>query len=231
MNRGSTIGMALRMATGFAVGILIITDAPSWWLTITSPAVEIMVDAGCPYLDDLRMQIEQHEIRADGTIQINMILANGESLPAVPGTWRKHGQHTLNVLVVAIAIWLAPAAGWRRRLVALAGTLSAAALASAFILAVEIQEAALGTIGYDWLPSIPLASTPENVQTFRQMERWYETVTWIKAFHDGGGRLFLGMLAGFIGYALPAGLKLPGSKNRKKQFSLSPLHRATISIN
>lgn len=198
--------MVLRMTTAFVFSVALVFYVPSWWLKPVSRIAVVMVSAGCPFLEDMNVKVKESSIYAEGVIHVDMIMSGGEPLPLTRGNWQKYAGQTLNILIVAAAAWAAPAVGCRRRLVALPVMLLVAASASGFDLALEIQESALRVIGYEWVPSFSLAQTPGNLETFRRLENWYQGVLHIKAYNDGGGRLFSGLLAGLIGYALPAGI-------------------------
>lgn len=196
--------MLIRMAVVFTLGALLIHAAPSWWLRTVAPLAGAMADAGCPYLAGMKVRAEDRTFHATGLIQLDMTMAGGEPLPAAPGTWNKNAIQYLNILLVACAVWAVPSVGFRRRLISFPFMMMTAAIASAFVLAVEIQEAALRMVGYEWLETISIGMTAANQDVFRQLESWFEGVAWIKALNDGGGQLFLGTFAGLIGYCFPA---------------------------
>lgn len=201
--------MILRMATGFAIGLSLLFWLPATWPGVVAPAVTLLVDAS-PYLENTRTRVESDHVVTEGMIRVNMTLQNGEKLPPVPGTWKKHTDQSATLLMVTLAVWMAPTASIRRRLIALPVSLLIAALASGLSLITELHVVALHTMGYEWLATAPLANTQENLRVFERMEQWYDRFVWIKAFLDGGGRLFLGIIAGLAGYAWPTRAADPG---------------------
>lgn len=206
MKPGPIMRMVMRMLAGFVVATLLLTRFPEWWLDITAPVSEWLINGFCPFLTEMQVHAENKLIFAEGNIKLAMTMTNGEPVPLAPGTWNKQGGQTLNILIVAVAVWAAPIASIRRRLAILPVMLIAAAVASGFDLAVEVTDVTLRAIGQEWAPTLPLAKTPENIEVFRSLEKEYETVLKFKAFNDGGGRLFSGLLAGLIAFTVPSGL-------------------------
>ena len=132
-----------------------------------------------------------------------MTLRDGAPLSATAGTWNKQAGPTVSLLAVALAVWMAPARTWRNRTRALLVALPAMMLACAWPLAVEIQETALRHMGEVWLPHQSLAATEANLAYFKGLETRFRVAQWIKSLHDGGGALFLAVLAGLVGHAWP----------------------------
>lgn len=213
--------MLIRMMCAYALCALISFAVPGWWLNSISPLVELVANATSPFLESTSVRAEVDMLHLEGQVLVNMTLRDGTPLPPLPGQWKKTGGHTLNILILAAAIWAAPVASIRRRLCALPVMLLAAALVSSLDLAVEMQVSSLQVIGSEWLPGLELASSAENVDAFRKLERWYESVRWIKGFNDGGGRLFLAVIAGLIGYTRPISYRRnrplpPGNASKEK---------------
>ncbi|MBW7907407.1 MAG: hypothetical protein H3C50_00580 [Kiritimatiellae bacterium] len=203
MTTRSAAGMLTRMCAVFAVVAWCVYAFPSAWLWPVTGPTAWLVEIGCPYLTDMSVEADGITVVARGDIAVSLSLSGGEPLPRVPGVWHKHGEQTLSIFAVVFAIWAAPTISWRRRVALAPVAMLGAVLVAAFVLSIEIQWAALKMIGYEWLAGLPLARTADNWKYFGQMEQWFRVISWIRAFHDGGGRLFLALLAGLIGYAIP----------------------------
>jgi len=175
---------------------------PEIWLFPVTRLSETMLQVLCPWLEAIAIQLNGHSLQAGGTIHLDMILLNGSPLPSAIGAWDIPGIQPLTICVVAIASWAAVPAG-RRRWLLLPSTLLLAIFGAAFVLAVEIQASALQVVGFEWLPRLLFANTEANQEVFIRMGRWYKINQWIKIFHVAGGRLFYGLLAGWIPYVIP----------------------------
>ena len=199
--------MLVRMVVAYVVCAGLLFTWPGLWLNAVEPFVAYVADASCPYIDSMKVSSDDAMIELQGRLHVEMTHASGKELPPLPVTWQKHGGQTLNVLMIAVAIWAAPAVRVRRRLLALPVILLAAAFVASIDLAAESQTTALRVIGTEWLPGMAMAPTDANKAAFQHVEQWYQVVQWLKAFMDGGGRLFMAVTAGLVGYALPVGLK------------------------
>ena len=176
-----------------------------------------LVELTSPWLLHMHVQADGSTIRASGQIHLDMTLADGSPLPPTPGAWSRHGDQTLAIAIIALAVWAAAPAG-KRRWLALPVALAAATFAAALVLAVDIQLAALDAIGYRWLPSFSFADLPANHAAFARLERAFRLALGSKIFHDAGGAWFYGLLAGWLGFALP------GDRLSRLFPKLSPLH-------
>lgn len=179
---------------------------PRIWLAPVGRLAGVLSERLSPWLENMTVQADDFMLNIQGQIHLHMTLSDETPLPVVPGTWNKHGGQSLAVGVVAAAVWAAGSVGWRRW-GALAATLLVAAVAAAFVLAVEIQDSALQSIGYEWLPGLSFADIPANHRAFANLEEHFRWIQGFKAFHDAGGRLFYSLVAAWMGYLLP----LPGS--------------------
>ncbi|NLG33930.1 MAG: hypothetical protein GX548_01105 [Lentisphaerae bacterium] len=173
---------------------------PGAWLVPAGRLAGVLVERVCPWLDRMSVRVEGTRLQADGRIQVDMIQANGSPLPSAPGSWSKQAVEALALAGVALAAWAAAPVGRRRWWVL------PVVLAAAVLLAVEILDAALEGIGYQWLPRFSFADTPANHNTFARLEHAYALTRNAKTFHDAGGCWFYGLLAGWIGFLIP----LPG---------------------
>jgi hypothetical protein len=203
MKTRTIILMTARMVCVYLLGWALIYNMPGWCLKPVATLAGALADATCPYFSSIKVATENIMIRIQGEIHVDMELVSGAALPHAPATWHKHGGQTLNMLMMAMAIWAVPVVTWQRRLLVFPFMLLAAVLFAAFDLAIEMQVSALKVIGTQWLPEMEMANTAENIAVFEKMETWYKSVQWIKAFQDAGGRFFLAVLAGLIGYTIP----------------------------
>lgn len=147
MNRRFILSTVSRWILVFAVVLAMILAWPDAWLVLLTPLTGFMSNLICPYLDSITLAIEEGVIHVRGGIQIGMVLADGSPLPAVPGEWQKHGQQTLNILLVALPVWAMPPMTWRRRLLGLPLVLVGSLVVCGYDLTVQIQESALSMIG------------------------------------------------------------------------------------
>lgn len=194
--------MSARLVAAYAVILLVIVAWPGFLLRAIAPFAGALAGAGSPYLSDVAAQVSGSSVEFSGRITLGMTLVDGTPLPELPGNWRKNAAQTLNVLLVALPFWAALVMPWRRRFGALAITLTLAILFAGLDLAVEAQHAALHVIGTDWLPRHTMENTQANIEAFARLEDRYQTTRHVKAFLDAGGRLFLGVLSAWFGFAL-----------------------------
>jgi hypothetical protein len=202
------IGKALT--AGLLAGLLL-AAWPAAWLAPVARLAAAVTPRLTPWIESLRVQPDGYRLEIAGDIRLGMILADGSALPALPGTWSKHGGQTLVLGLVALTAW-AMIPGGRRHWLTLPVVLCATALAAAFVLAIEIQQTALQVLGHEWLPRQVFADAPANHAVFARLQRAFVTTGWIQSFHDAGGRLFYGLLAGWIALAWPTA---PRVKNEK----------------
>lgn len=195
----------------FSMGLLVYTF-PEPWVRVMAPVVKAMTAATFPYVTGLNVTAENRALRIDGNITLGMTQRDGSALPPAPGTWTKGTGTTLNTLILAAAVFAAPSAGWRGRLRGIPVMLVCALLVGAYQLTVEIQASALNYMGYQWLPSMPLAATEANVTIFNIMESRFHSVLWIKSLNDAGGALFLAVLAGLIGHTVTGAFRTPAKR-------------------
>jgi hypothetical protein len=198
------------------MGLLVYTF-PEPWVRAMAPVVKTITAATFPYVTGLNVTAENRALRIDGTIALGMTLRDGSVLPPAPGTWTKGTGTTLNMLILATAVFAAPSVGWRSRLRGLPVLLVCALVVGAYQLTVEIQASALTYMGYQWLPSMPLAGTEENVTIFKIMESRFHSVLWIKSLNDAGGALFLAVLAGLISHTATGAFRPPPSGSAQSQ--------------
>jgi len=202
MNTRALPNMILRAsAAALLVGALLY-QWPELWLFPVTRFSEGMLQVLCPWLEAVAIHLDGYSVQASGNIHLNMTLLDGSSLPTAIGAWDIPGIQPLTICVVAIASWAAvPATPCRWLLLPV--TLLLAIFGAAFVLAVEIQASALQVVGFEWLPSLLFANTEANQEVFIRMGRWFKINQWIKIFHVAGGRLFYGLLAGWIPYTIP----------------------------
>lgn len=191
--------LGVRLGLVFTVAAVTLHAWPGLIRPVVAPWIPLAVGGSCPYIEDARMTMEGKTITIDGVLRIRMTLQNGGELPPVPGSWTRQADRILVMATLALTVFAAPALSWRRRLLAVPVLWILVGLVSAAHLAVETQETALRVLGESWLASQPLAPTAENVAYFKAMESWYDRVLWGKSFLDGGGGLFLAVLAGLAG--------------------------------
>lgn len=203
MNPRSVLAMLVRVTSVFILVAVVGTRWPGLLVRPILPLVRGLVEVTSPYLDIQSVRVTGATVQICGELKPRMTLRDGAPLSATTGTWNKQAGPTVNLVVVALAVWMAPARTWRHRVRALAVTLPAAVLVCGFQLAVEIQESALRHLGESWLPQQALAGTAENLAYFRNLETRFRLVQWIKSLLDGGGALFLAVLAGLSGHAWP----------------------------
>lgn len=196
-------GVVGRMLGTYLASALLMLQWPEPWLRCVAPVVSLVSGATSPYLETVRMTAEGIVITVRGQVHLRMTMADGTPLPAVPGVWHRHGGLTINMLMISAALWAAPPIGWRRRSMAFPVMLLAAILAASVDLATEVQVTALRVIGSEWLPGIPMLPTDANKAYVQELEHALHNLQWIKAFNDAGGRLFLAVLAGLLGYVGP----------------------------
>ncbi len=203
MNSKSIHPLILRSLAAALLAGLLLVAWPAAWLAPVGRLAGAVTQRLYPSIDNLFVRPNGFRLEIAGDIRLGMILADGSALPALPGTWSKHGGQTLVVALVALVAW-AMLPGGRRHWRTLPVVLGAAALAAAFVLSIEIQQTALQVLGHEWLPRQVFADAPANHAAFTQLQRAFGTTRWIQSFHDAGGRLFYGLLAGWIVLALPA---------------------------
>lgn len=208
MSGGRAIAaMLARSAAGLVLSLVLVLGFPSAVLTALAPVLGLAASASSPYLAEVVVTVEDRVVTADGQITLDMTLSEGSALPAIPGSWHKHGGQLLHLFVIAFTMAAAPRTGWRTRLPGLALTAALAAIAGACVFAVEVQVTALQAIGEGWLAGLPLARTEANVAAFQSMEQWYGAVSRLKSVNDGGGTLLLGVISGLAGISLAGGLR------------------------
>lgn len=201
MNPRFVGGMLARLLMVFIPLGLLVHAYPQPGQRVLAPLVQLITRLTFPYVEGLQVASDGSHLVMTGQIKLELTQADGSPLPALPGTWRKYSGPSLHLLVLALALSAVPVLSGRQRLKALPLTLMAATLVGAYHLSVEMQESALRYIGYQWLPTFPMAPTEANQLYFQGMETRFRAVTWIKSFNDAGGALFLAVLAGLIGYA------------------------------
>jgi hypothetical protein len=207
--RRHVLGMIGRVVVVFiGMGVFIYTF-PEPWVRTMAPVVKVMTVSTFPYVTELTVTAEGRSLQINGNITLGMTLRDGAALPSAPGTWTKGTGATLNLLILAAAVFAAPSVGWRSRLLGFPVMLAGVLLVGAYHLTVEIQESALTFIGYQWLPSMPLAGTEENLAIFKLMESRFRVLVWIKSFNDAGGALFLAIMAGLISHTITGAFRTP----------------------
>jgi len=194
--------LLLRLVLGYLLTLVVVMQFPGIWLRPLAPVSAVIADLASPYFANVRAYSEGVSIHVQGDITLDMTLLNGQPLPPLPGKWHKNGSQSLGVLLVALPIWLAISLPRRRKMLALVCTCLIALAGASFDFAVETQHAALQGIGTQWLPAHTMENTPANIESFARLESNYRTSRVLKAFFDGGGRLFLGVLAGWMGFQL-----------------------------
>lgn len=204
MIRKQALGIVIRMAAGYLVGILLVTALPGIYLKPVAPIAALMVNLTSPHLTECSLTMDGTSMNATANLSVVMTRVDGQPVPVQEGRWSKGVGATLHILVVGLAMWAAPSASRARRLGAFAVFIILAGLIGAADLAVQMQSTSLQVVGAEWLPKQSLASTDANHAAFAVLKSRYETTRAVSAFLDGGGRLFLGVLAGWIGYACPA---------------------------
>ena len=213
MKLGVQAGLFARMILAFAGVSVVLYQYPQGMLVILRPFVQLVTAWSCPYLDQIEMAMDGRMIEVTGMIQVAMTMSDGSMVPEVSGSWEKQVDTTLHLMVIAFTVFVAPALTWRRRLRALPITVLAVLLVCSFQLAMEIQATALKVIGESWLQTLSLAMNEANQAYFQSMESWYHGVLWIQSILNGGGALFLAVLAGFIGPIVQGSTYLPDPSN------------------
>jgi hypothetical protein len=204
--------MTARLVGGVLLRMLVVSVVVGWmglrWPGIVvaplTPLVRSLVALSGSYIQQPSFQRVDATLQITGELHPRMTQRDGSLLPAARGTWTKQTGPTVQLLVVAFAVWAAVPVARQRKLRALLVMVPAALLVCAFQLTVEIHETALRHLGQVWLPTLTLPGTEENLNYFAWLESRYRVVQWIKSFNDGGGALFLAVWAGLIGYVLPA---------------------------
>jgi len=209
MSRRYLLGMLGRVVLAFAVMAVLVYRWPSVWIRMLAPVTQGLTAASFPYVEGVVMRAEGASLRIEGAIALDLTMTNGQPLPAAPGVWSRGAGTTLNLLVIGMAVFAAPSVRWRDRLRGVPVLVAGLLVVAAFHLSVEVQEAALRHLGYQWLPTLPLAGTEANAVYFQSMEQRFRVVAWIKSFNDAGGAMFLAVLAGLLGYAATGGWRLP----------------------
>ncbi|HMO04408.1 MAG TPA: hypothetical protein PKC67_12780 [Kiritimatiellia bacterium] len=209
MNRRYLLAMLGRVVLAFALMAVLVYGWPAVWVRILAPVTNALTAASFPYVEDAGMRADGATLIIEGAIALDLTMANGQPLPAVPGTWKRGAGTTLNLLVIGVAVFAAPSVRWRDRLRGVPVLVVGLLLVGAFHLTIEVQEAALRHLGYQWLPTLPLAGTEANAAAFQAMEGRFRVVAWIKSFNDAGGAMFLAVLAGLGGYAATGGWRSP----------------------
>ena len=203
MKGGRVGGVLMRAGGAFVFGLALVLAAPSAWLRLISPLVAVATDGLCPQMDTVSVDVEGSEVHAEGRLHLDLTLSDGAPLPDMRAWWKKSAWKTQGVLVVALAIWACPAVGWRRRWVVFPAMLAAAAAVSAYDLGIEIQEVILRDLVPRLLQDHSLAQSAANQAALDQLESWHQGILWVRRIQEGGGRMFLAVLAGCIGYGLP----------------------------
>lgn len=194
--------LIFRFLAATLLGGFLLMAWPSAWLAPVGRLAGAVTEWLNPSIDNLRVRSNGFRFEITGDLRLGMTLADGSALPVLPGTWSKHGGQTLVLALVSLAAWAMLPAG-RRSWRTLPVVLGAAALAAAFVLSIEIQQTALQALGHEWLPRQVFADALANHAAFARLQSAFVTTRWIQSFHDAGGRLFYGVLAGWIALALP----------------------------
>jgi hypothetical protein len=199
MNRSPRMKIVARAGAAFLATAALVCAFPAPLMRLISPGVRALTALTFPQVERLSLLTDDARISIEGTLRLNLVRDDGQSIPPVPGKWQKSAGPTLYLLVVTMAAFAAPAMSARRRVAAAPWALVFAWGVCSFHLAVEIQEVALRFIGYEWLPALSFAATDENVARFHALERRYTAISWVKSFNDAGGVYFLAFIAGWAG--------------------------------
>lgn len=191
--------MLVRVFAAFLAAAAMISAYPAPLMRWIAPGVRALTALTFPEVERLSLKADGGHISIEGALQLTLARDDGQPISPVLGKWQRSVGPTLNLLVVAMAAFAAPAMSARRRVAAVPWVLVFAWCVCSFHLAVEIQEVALRFIGHEWLPTFSFAATDENVARFHALERRYTIITWIKSFNDAGGIYFLAFLAGLAG--------------------------------
>jgi hypothetical protein len=219
MNRRYLLAMLGRVVLAFAVMAVLVYQWPSVWVRLLAPVTQALTAMSFPYVEDVVMRADGSQLRIEGSIALDLVMTNGQPLPEAPGTWKRGAATTLNLMIIGFAVFAAPAVRWRDRLRGVPVLVAGMLVVCAFHLSVEVQEAALRYLGYQWLPTLPLAGTEANAAYFQAMEARFRAVAWIKSFNDAGGAMFLAVLAGLIGYAATGGWRVARAADAPKPAS------------
>lgn len=192
----------IRALAAAAVAGGLLAAWPAAWLAPVGRLAAAVTTHLNPWIDQLATQTDGFQLRITGRILPGMTLPDGTTPPPMFGTWSKPGIAVLPIGLVTLAAWAMVPAG-RRRWRVLPLTLGLALLAAVFMLSIEIQQTTLQAICFDWLPQHAFADTPANYAAFARLKRAYGINCWIQSFHDAGGNLFYGLLAGWIAFVLP----------------------------
>jgi len=195
-------GMCLRAALAFIVGIVLYFTVPSGWLKIVAAPAEWLAGNTSFYLDDVEISVDQMSLQVKGNITLGAVLIDGSIMPPLPAEWNKQGGQTMTILVLAIAAFAAPAASLRRRIMLIPVMLLAVVAVSAIDLALEIQYTSVKNLLGTALSSFSFMADEINEQINARLVSRYYCLELIKVFIDGGGRLFLGAVAGVLPHLL-----------------------------
>lgn len=181
----------------FAVLLAVAVLWPRPWMTLIARVSAPIIDAVTPWAQSISIDMVDRIFVVSGAIVFDGVLSDGRPMPPIPGTWRQSALVYLSMLPVALTAWAIPAVPWRRRGLALPLALGLALLLAALSLTVEIQRAALESVGSGALVNITLADIPRNHDLLASLERRLSVLRWTCEFLAAGGRLGLALLAGF----------------------------------
>ena len=204
----------LRLIGMYAVASLLCYAFPGPILRALEPVVRVVTDETSPYVENVRLTLQDRMIRVDCHVHLDMTRADGSPLPMLAGFSEKGVWQTLHLVVLALTVFAVPSVPFRRRLVALPATLIAIALVCAYQQSIEIQSHVLRTVGSSWLQTVQPAPTEANLAYFESMQSWYNAIWRLKNVNAAGGALFLAVLSGVVGYCIPALARHPPTDSR-----------------
>lgn len=210
MRLGPPARMMLRMGGMVALAFLLCNSFPAPILRTLEPFTRVVTDWTSPYVENVHLSLQDRMIRVQCDVRLDMTRVDGSSLPMVSGFRDQGIWQTFHLVVMALAVFAAPAMPIRRRLAALPVTLVAVTVICAFQLSVEIQSHVLQTIGSSWLQTVQPAQTEANLAYFKSIQTGYDILLRLKSLNAGGGALFLAVLSGLAGYCIPT----PGRHGR-----------------
>jgi hypothetical protein len=204
MNRAiERMRLTIRMAAAFAAGLALYGFASGLWLTVMAPLVAIIGEHTAFFIDHLAVEVmDGRMIRITGVLNLGAILIDDSFIPALPGQWIKSGGPSMTILLVAWVVFFFPDVSLRRRAVLLIPLLMITALICAIDLVAELQGTAIRGLLQGGLENFTFRADPINEAINQRLVTRLKMLEIVDAFMVGGGRLFLGVLAGLTPYVV-----------------------------
>lgn len=203
MKKRSACRLALRLTAALFLTGALVWLFPEWWLTLCRPFMAFVIEQATPWLSAVSVQVDGTMLMIRGQLDLGVTQIDGQPVPGLDTQWGRPGDKYMILLIVACATWVLPAASWRQRVLALPLTLLLTVCITAATLTNEVKSTGLREMGGGALRHIELENTSENIERLQGFERQLRRVIWVKSFNDAGGNIFLAVLAGLAGYAMP----------------------------